>query len=353
MKATAEAAREMWRIYYPAGCCAPNSAPRIDKGLKRSLPADSQASLSGFNRKRHGANLRSQPGVSSQRDVELLADQQIQAAGSWTPAMQKEHDFQMEKVVRGAGETFVRGGALASERPLFQVIGAQHAARRAKAHHQRLLSDSRKISRNAPTEPLDFSLGGCVFVEPGCLGDVSEVAVSQTIRLNHMRRVDDPLDAAGGYIVVASPADAGRANHWIAVLSGCALVTPDYFAAAGASGSCLCWHAAVQVKRDVWISPEWQRDEPLLSNLLMWAIRLPASKWRLRDAWTSRTYVTKQGTMKTLVGVVTARQKALRACQQLPHAFAQREFIEFVAKLDAPTSGYVNAGTVPTNRDRG
>ena len=131
------------------------------------------------------------------------------------------------------------------------------------------------------------------------------------------------------------------------MLAGCALVTPEFFAMAGASGSCLCWHAAVQVKRDVWISPEWQRDEPLLSSLVKWAIRLPASKWILRDEWNSLTYVDKQKTLKTLIGIITARQTTLRAFRSLPHAFTPDKFLEFVAKLDSATSGYVNAGVVP------
>ena len=168
------------------------------------------------------------------------------------------------------------------------------------------------------------------------------------MRVNGMQRVDDPIDAApGGYIVAANPGDAGSVNHWVAVLAGCAEVTPDYFANAGSSGSCLCWNPAVGVKRDIWLSPEWQRDQPLSANLVQWAIRLPASRWRLRDEWNSLTYVDKQKTMKTLVGVVTSRQKALKAFQELRHAFAPDQFLAFVQKLDVSTSGYVNAGSAP------
>ena len=227
MRETAEVVRDLWRLYYLGGCKNAHLQPRIDKGKQRP----SSTGLAEFNRKRHGACLRSLPGVVIFQDAELLADQQIQMAGSWTPAMQKEHNFQMNKVVRGAGEAYLRGGVLKSEKRLFKEVGKEHQAKRAKAMHQRHLAESRKMLAISPAKPLDFSLG---------------------------------------------------------------LVTPEYFAQAGKSGSCLLWRAAVQVKRDVWISAEWERDEPLLANLLKWAIRLPASKWRLRNEWNSATYVAKQ-----------------------------------------------------------
>ena len=103
------------------------------------------------------------------------------------------------------------------------------------------------------------------------------------------------------------------------------------------------------VKRDIWLSPEWQRDQPLSANLVKWAIRLPASRWRLRDDWNSLTYVDKQKTMKTLIGVVTPRQKAMKAFEELPHAFAPDQFLAFVQKLDVTASGYANAGSAPSS----
>ena len=171
------------------------------------------------------------------------------------------------------------------------------------------------------------------------------------MRSNNMQRVEDPIDAPGGYIVSANPAgDSGSANHWVAVLAGCAMVTPDYFANAGSSGSSLCWHPAVGVKRDIWLSPEWQRGQPLLTSLVKWAIRLPASRWKLRDDWSSLTYVDKQKRLKTLIGVVTSRQKAMKAFQELRHAFAPDQFLAFVGKLDVSTSGCINAGRAPSSR---
>ena len=85
-----------------------------------------------------------------------------------------------------------------------------------------------------------------MFVDPGSRGaGFSDAVVNQIMRVNGMQRVDDPIDAPGGYIVAANPGDAGSVNHWVAVLAGCAEVTPDYFANAGSSGSCLCWNPAV------------------------------------------------------------------------------------------------------------
>ena len=102
---------------------------------------------------------------------------------------------------------------------MLRDIAAEHKAKKAKVTHERWLADSRKESRMLPTQPLDFSTGGCVFVEPGCLdafeGDAA--AVSLTIRQNNMRRVDDPIDAAAGFIIAPNLKDAGRTNRWVAV----------------------------------------------------------------------------------------------------------------------------------------
>ena len=342
-----------------------NVTPRIDKGTSNEKNKKATG-LSAFNRHRHDAQLRNRPGCSSLQEIEHLADQRIMSAGSWTPDMQQEHDFQMKKVVRGVGEAYQANAVLQSEKSLFHDVAMEYKAKRAKTIRARFLADSRKMERLSPTQPLDFSLGGCVFVEPGCLdgfgavsavgcqpADVSESGLKRIIRQNGMRRVDDPIDAAAGYIVVASLKDPGHANYWVAVLSGCALVTPDYFASAGRSGSCMCWHAAVQIKRDVWRSAEWQRDEPLLASLLQWATRLPASKWRLRGELDSRAYVARQKKQKALIGIISTRQKALPSFQALPHAFAQDQFLEFVAKVDSSKSGYVNAGSVVRGRNNG
>ena len=347
MRLIAAATRDTWCVYYPGGCRKPNSLPRIDKGLKRK---GNDSSYAAFNRRREGARLQSQPGVKDVKSMKDLADEKIRLAGSWTPKMQKEQDFQRRKLVRGVGEAWVGGGLLPTERstPEVAAVAKEHQAARAKANHDRSLADRRREARSLPTIPLDFSLGGCVFVDPGSRGaGFSDAVVNQIMRVNGMQRVDDPIDAPGGYIVAANPGDAGAVNHWVAVLAGCAEVTPDYFANAGSSGSCLCWNPAVGVKRDIWLSPEWQRDQPLWASLVKWAIRLPASRWRLRDEWNSLTYVDKQKTMKTLIGVVTSRQKAMKAFQELRHAFAPDQFLAFVQKLDVSTSGYVNAGSAP------
>ena len=357
MKKTAEVARDVWRLYYPGVYKKVSATPRIDNGISRKKKV---TGLAAFNRSRATAQLRALPGCSRLSEIEHLADQRIASAGSWTPKMQSEHDFQMKKVIRGVGEACQANSVLQSERSLFQEIAMEHNAKRNKIIRNRFLADSRKMERLSPTKPLDFSLGGCVYVEDGCLEgfgavstigcqlvDVSESGIMRIIRQHGMRRVDDPIDAAAGYIIVANLKDPGRANYWVAVLSGCALVTPDYFASAGKSGSCFHWHAAVQIKRDVWRSLEWQRAEPLLASLLEWATRLPASKWRLRSELDSRGYVTKQKKQKTLFGIISTRQKALPTFQALPHAFAQDQLLAYVAKVDSSTSGCVNAGSVP------
>ena len=99
--------------------------PRIDKGLKRKT---CETGYTAFQRKHHRANLQSHPGACDVKSMQNLADVQIRLAGRWTPEMQKEHNFQMQKVVRGVGEAWVSGGLLQSERsmPEVAVVGEEH-----------------------------------------------------------------------------------------------------------------------------------------------------------------------------------------------------------------------------------
>ena len=163
MKKTAEVARDVWRLYYPGGYKKVGATPRIDKGISRKKKV---TGLAAFNRSRHSATaqLRALPGCSSLSEIEHLADQRIASAGSWTPKMQSEHDFQMKKVIRGVGEACQANSVLQSERSLFQEIAMEHNAKRNKIIRNRFLADSRKMERLSPTKPLDFSLGGCVYV---------------------------------------------------------------------------------------------------------------------------------------------------------------------------------------------
>ena len=340
---TADIAQGLWGVYF-GEVRKPSPVSRLHKGQKRRANS-TDAGLASFNRKRHKSDLKSAPGVSTPLDIERLADNQIRQAGLWTPAMQKEHDFQMKKIVRAAGEAYVTGSLLQSEVALVAEVGEEHKAARAKALHKRRLQESRKAASLAPTKPLSFSSGGQVYLDPSAAEFAA--AVSRTIEQHRMVRADDAVEAAGGYIVVARP-DTGGANRWVAVLAGCALVTPDYFCSSCKSGSCLSWTAAVRTKRDVWLSPEWQRDDPLLANILKWAIRLPASKWRLRD-WSPITYVAKQRRQKGLVGIVSERQKTIASFQALRHAFAPDAFLEFVGKLNVSVSGHVNPGSAPAS----
>ena len=163
-----------------------------------------------------------------------------------------------------------------------------------------------------------------------------------------MVSVVDVVEAADGYIIVGMPSDAGLANRWVAVLAGCALVTAEYFSSSGKAGSCMSWRPAVAINRNVWLSAEWPRDNPLLANIVKWAIRLPTSKWKLCD-WPSATYVDKQKKQKGLVGIVSERQKALPAFHGLRHAFVSGQFITFVGKLNASAPGYINLASAASS----
>ena len=64
------------------------------------------------------------------------------------------------------------------------------------------------------------------------------------------------------------------------------LVDSDYFTKCGVGGSCMAWTPAISMQRSIWFSTEWADANHLLSSLVIWACRLPSSRWRLRsESW--------------------------------------------------------------------
>ena len=146
-------------------------------------------------------------------------------------------------------------------------VGEEHIANRAKRIHERRLGESRKMIAMTPHQPLPFHRGDKVYLDPS-VSCAERAAVNQAIERHRMVSVVDAVDAAGGYIIVGMPDDAGLANRWVAVLAGCALVTAEYFSSSGKAGSCMSWRPAVATTRNVWLIAEWPHDNPLLANIV-------------------------------------------------------------------------------------
>ena len=207
---------------------------------------------------------------------------------------------------------------------------------------ERSATEARKARAAAPTTPLDFTSGGKVYFDDSDGWQPGDRA-KKVLAENGMLQVRTALEAADGYIVVRDlDKGAPRCLRMVALLAGGALITREYFERSARAGSCLSWNAAVKVRRKVWLSPEWAAAEPLVAASIRWAARLPASRWEL-PAWDAATYARRQGAA-TVVGVVSDRQKALRTFAAQRHTLCTEGFLDFVAKLHAPTSGTVTVG---------
>ena len=75
-----------------------------------------------------------------------------------------------------------------------------------------------------------------------------------------------------------------------------------------------------------------------MASLLKWAIRLPASKWKLREDWDEDVYLAKQKRVKNLLGVVTAAEKADKFVHK--KSLLCDDFLQYVQKREMGKSGY-------------
>ena len=154
--------------------------------------------------------------------------------------------------------------------------------------------------------------------------------------------IEMPFATANGIIVVRDPAAPGRTNLWIAILTGCACVSVEYFMASGARGSCMSWLPAVSVRRKIWVSSEWAASSPLLFALLRWACH---DHWKYMSM-TCEEFLAAQlkASNANLLGIVTCEQKAVSPFEDRKKVFAQENVLGYACKLQATESCYKHGG---------
>ena len=272
--------------------------------------------------------------------AESMAASQTQAL--WTPKLQKESDFQAQKVRRAIAETAIQGGALSSEHRHIAPIVDEYKQKRTKAKSERERNEKRKLAAMKPINGISFG-GKPVYLDPSCL----PLPITDTVPVitkHRMQLVEDVCLVAGnGVVVVKSPNDAPRSVHWVVALSGGAMVDSAYFVSGASHGSCMSWLPAIAISRVIWISSAAIADEPLLSALIVWACGLPASKWSTRShEWTTAKYLERQPKVSNLLRVVTPAEKGEARFGHWK-TLTYPDFLVYVSKLDASVSGYKDA----------
>ena len=110
----------------------------------------------------------------------------------------------------------------------------------------------------------------------------------------------------------------------------------------------MSWRPGISIKRLIWISGGASAAEPVLSAIIGWACRLPASNWKLRSGqWGIAKYVEMQAKVGNLLGIVTAAEKG-EARFGHKKTMTYDTFVTYVAKLDLSVSGYKDAARPAT-----
>ncbi|CAJ1418510.1 unnamed protein product [Effrenium voratum] len=252
---------------------APRSSAldRIDKGVPRKRPVDDDEEADGKNE--IGQKRRS---VVGKRAALVSADEVQHAAqqgseGLWDASLLAEQSFQQSKQYKCRVQSLLEGALLEGEidDDLLEVTQA-FQANVAKNNRDRVTKERQRASliRPAMVKNLQTST---FWLENAELAKL-DCANPALVRAR-------PEEADN--FIVLNPANPPEAVLWTAALQGGYVANDMYFMTGGAQGIAFDFFPATAVKRSVFISHCFVREEPDLARILRCACGRVLSRWAL------------------------------------------------------------------------
>ena len=255
-------------------------------------------------------NLAGQHAVRASEDV--LKDAASQGESHWQPSHEQE-----AKSLRNLA-TDARLEAFARNRLLTEEIGgsdgqaaleAALVARSAKRHkdeseHRRNFERWSVLARrpNMIEAPLVAML-----IDDAAIGEDVLETMAQTMSKHNMTLCADLL--ASNYVVVESQQFVPTMAKLAGALTGAVICTPTYIISVGLSGSCTAMKAAISKQRRVWMSDGFLLQHQEEADLLLRAVALCESKWRIvsEEAFLQHVLNNKSGVKH--IALISAEEK--------------------------------------------
>jgi hypothetical protein len=182
--------------------------------------------------------------------------------------------------------------------------------------------------------------GMAVWLEPG----VTPNLISKAFQEN--RFVLETQRSQVDMFVVRRPDLAGQRVRWTAIIRGARVATPLFVTSGGRRGSSLKYHRAVQVKRKVWMSDNFQAKHETLTSLFKIGMALPGSRWKPINTeagffHAARGAISNNKPM-TVAGLITPSDvRRVPLLKHLACAMMGAAFMDFICRIDeeASTSG--------------
>jgi len=332
--------KELWLTYFrPARL---QTKERIDKGrLRQSRLAqlataedgDKPTEIGFRKRRRESVTAAVQTGNATQLDDDrgLLDD------GVWTEGHAREQTFMQQKRQSRKVECLVGGGLLRKELDQDLLLASVNAMqtfaenRGKRARHEARLH-KQVIAGQVPT-PLEH-IGAKVHVE-----DADRTYdLDQQFAIYHWQMTQ--LGHADIFLADPGVLKLDTLKSWALVLRGAWLLRPDWAMGQVYNGPAIKFHAAVALKRWVWMSPAVKAELPDLAALISCAAESVGSKWNMVDnleQWAHRKEkCTKDRHPAEAIALVnTAEQQAY---QGVKHVFDPPAFFKFIGVWDKASS---------------
>jgi hypothetical protein len=289
-------AQKIWAGSYAAPRKV-NTPHRLDKGVPQHSRRLTKRSEAGWQRKRRLEVKHGQHGSPQGVQAAVSTD------GAWCDALQKEVDFQEDKLKKRKLEAY-RDGLLLEEEvdERLQQEATQATKKEVKAAHDRHEDELRHQRRVVVPLPAMWYKDKAALICEGLLDDDKA-----TLALNSLGMQIAPDRASADVFLVSDPAVVSKRSLWAAVLKGGYVSTIEGLYGKGAA---VKYEPALTSKRHIWFSPGFCAKHPMVVEITGQLLRAVAkAKWKIIELEHVAGFVERCKRDRHLLGLVEQAEK--------------------------------------------
>ncbi len=262
----------------------------------------------------------------------LVVAAKDEAGDEWTDKQEKEIARQEGLLTSRKVDAARRGHLLQHEQSqeMTDMVAASEGAivKRREARNRLELRLSQRICR-----PQFNLFGHVVWVQPGLL---SLDSINKALLQHHMRRAQQDTLAVD-LMVVSDVSNPGVTISAMAGMFGTLICSQGFFESGGSVGCAVAYEPAMEVRRSVFISPDFSRALPALTHILRRCFQERRSKWKQLyslDEWL-QYQLSHPKNSSSCWALLTPEEKAQHAAlQRHQWALTVERFTSLILKVD-------------------
>ncbi|CAE7547558.1 unnamed protein product [Symbiodinium sp. CCMP2592] len=306
----------------------------IKDRFRREPSASSNAKTETSWQNQRRSALRAAAASSSVRaEEDVLQDAAGVGRHFWQPGHNEEMKV-LENLAKDARlEAYARNHLLQTEigddgEALCQDLQARQSKRKKQEdEHRRAFEKMRRLAKR-PAMVVDASVYLHLGNAQHALDDMASAMTRQNFTLSEESEV-----LSSDYHVVARLDAAPVQARLAAALCGTALCNMMYITSSGKDGTCIANKRALSTQRRIWISEPFLLEKPAEADLLLQAISINGSNWRVVPEQTWLHHALNGGPMKFLALVSTEEKES--DYKDIRNAMTFDSFLSWIGDIDA------------------